>query len=110
MQSRVLLGIIVLHTVIWAFFAACILALPVAATLRRFDWAAILTGLTLIELCALAFNGGRCPLTDIAAKFSQSQELGFDIYLPHWLARHNKAIFGTLFVLGECLVLWKWLR
>jgi hypothetical protein len=24
----------------------------------------------------------------------------FDIYLPLWLARRNKAIFGALFVLG----------
>jgi hypothetical protein len=30
----------------------------------------------------------------------------FDIYLPNWVARHNKAIFGTLFVLNELFELW----
>lgn len=109
LQTRIFVAIKVLHTAIWAFFVACILALPLAAILRRFDWAVILTVLMLVELCALAVNGGRCPLTKIAAKFSPDRQPGFDIYLPRWLARYNKAIFGTLFVLNECIVLWKWL-
>jgi hypothetical protein len=29
----------------------------------------------------------------------------FDLYLPIWLARHNKTIFGSLFLAGEMLVL-----
>ena len=29
---------------VWTFFVACILALPLAAMLGRFDWALILTG------------------------------------------------------------------
>jgi hypothetical protein len=28
--------------------------------------------------------------------------------LPHWLARHNKTIFGTIFVVGELCVLFQW--
>ena len=38
-----LIAIKLLHTLIWAFLAASILALPVAGVLRRFRWAAILT-------------------------------------------------------------------
>jgi len=34
----------------------------------------------------------------------------FDIYLPLWLARHNKTIFGSLFLAGELIVLGCWLR
>ena len=34
---------------------------------------------------------------------------GFDIYLPLWLARHNKTIFGTLFAVGELFVLERWI-
>jgi len=30
------------------------------------------------------------------------------IYLPNWLANRNKAIFGTLFVVNELIVLWCW--
>jgi hypothetical protein len=107
-RSRALVLIKVAHTVIWAFFAACILALPVAGWLRRFDWALLLTVFILLECGVLAVNRGRCPLTDLAAKCTADRSPDSDIYLPHWLARHNKAVFGTLFVLNELLVLWQW--
>jgi len=35
--------------------------------LRRFRGAAILSVIVLLEYGLLAVNGGRCPLTDIAA-------------------------------------------
>ena len=86
--------------------AGCILTLPIAGAMRRFDWAMILTALILVECGVLALNRGRCPLTDLAAHFTDKQADNFDIYLPNWLARHNKAIFGTLFVVNELIVLW----
>jgi hypothetical protein len=33
----------------------------------------------------------------------------FDIYLPNWLARHNKTIFGAIFILGGLFALAQWL-
>lgn len=105
-----LMAIKVAHTAIWAFLVTCILALPAAAWLRRFRFAAILTALVLLECCVLAVNGGRCPLTDLAAKFTADQSPNFDIYLPVWLAGNNKTVFGSLFVVSELLVLWQWLR
>jgi hypothetical protein len=98
------------HTVIWAFLAGCILALPIAGFRHRFDWAIVLSAITLVECGALALNRGRCPLTDLAARFSDEQTDNFDIYLPNWLARYNKAIFGTIFVMNELIVLWLWLK
>jgi hypothetical protein len=98
----------IVHTAVWALFVVCILALPLVAVLRRFDWALILTALVLFECGALALNRGRCPLTDVAGRFTSDRNDAFDIYLPEWLARWNKAIFGTLFVLNELFVLWKW--
>jgi hypothetical protein len=95
-----------LHTAIWAFFAGCILALPVAGLMHRFDWAVILTVLILVECGVLALNGGRCPLTDWAGRCTNERGDNFDIFLPEWLARWNKAIFGTLFVVNELIVLW----
>lgn len=59
-----------LHTVIWAFLAGSIVALPVAGVLRRFRWAAIITVVVLLESGLLAINGGRCPLTDLAARYT----------------------------------------
>ncbi len=108
-RSRALAAVKLAHTAIWAFFVVCILALPVAAVFRRFDWDAALTVLVLIECGALAANHCRCPLTDMASHFTADRSENFDIYLPKWLARHNKVLFGTVFVAGELFVLWRWL-
>ena len=103
-----LTAIKLLHTAIWAFLAGSILALPVLGVLQRFRWAAILTIVVLLECCILAINGGRCPLTDLAARYTVDRASNFDIYLPNWLAKHNKVIFGSLFVFGELVLLWCW--
>jgi len=96
--------------VIWAFLAASILALPVAGVFRRFRWAAILSVIVLVECGLLAVNGGRCPLSDLAARYTDERASNFDIYVPNWLASHNKTIFGTLFVVNELIVLGCWLK
>jgi hypothetical protein len=89
--------------------AASILALPVAAFTQHFRWALMLTAVIVCESVVLAANRGRCPLTDWAARFTDDRSANFDIYLPNWLARNNKAIFGTLFAVNELVVLWRWL-
>ena len=101
-----LTAIKLLHTVIWSFLAVSILVLPVLGVLRRFRWAAILTVIVLLECGVLAFNGGRCPLSNLAARYTDERTSNFDIYLANWLASHNKTIFGTLFVVNEFMVLW----
>jgi hypothetical protein len=106
----VLAAIRLAHTVIWAFFAGCIVALPVAAWAGRFDWAAGLTLVVLVECAVLLLNHGRCPLTDLAARYTQERGDNFDIYLPQFVARHNKVIFGTLYVGGVLVLVWRWLR
>ena len=87
-----------------------ILALPVLAVLSRFRWATVISIVVLLECAVLAINGGRCPLTDLASRFTTDRNPNFDIYLPNWLASHNKTIFGTLFVVSELIVLWCWLK
>jgi hypothetical protein len=99
-----------LHTVIWALLAGSIVAIPFLAKFRRFRWVAILSVLVLAECMVLALNGGRCPLTDMAEQFTTNRADNFDIYLPNWLARYNKDIFGTLFVAGELIALRYWFK
>jgi len=82
--------------------------IPIAGMRRQFGLAAVLTGLVLVECGVLAVNQLRCPLTDLAARYTDEREDNFDIYLPLWLARRNKAIFGTLFVVGVLFVLARW--
>ena len=108
-RPAILIGIKLLHTAVWAFFVTCILAIPVAALERRFDWAAILTGVVLAECLVLAVNRGRCPLTDAAARYTEERAANFDIYLPLWLAARNQTIFGILFAAGALLALVLWL-
>jgi hypothetical protein len=72
-----------LHTVVWAVFAGGVVILPFAGVLRRFRWAAILTGLVLLEWGVLAVNGGRCLLSDLAQRFTDSHADNFDICLPN---------------------------
>jgi hypothetical protein len=97
------------HTAIWLFFAGCIVAIPIAGARRQFFWAAVLTGLVLIECAVLAVNRCRCPLTSLARSYTEERTDNFDIYLPLWLARRNKTIFGMLFAVGELFVLGQWL-
>jgi hypothetical protein len=103
------MAIRLLHTVVWALIAGCIVALPVAALEGRLDWAAAMSVVVLIECGVIGLNKGRCPLTGVAARYTEDRADNFDIYLPRWLARHNKAVFGALFVAGEVVVLWRWL-
>jgi len=103
-----LVQIKLLHTVVWFFFAGCIVALPVVGGLGHYGWAAVLIGLVLVECGVLAANRGRCPLTGLAARHTEQRSANFDIYLPLWLARHNKTIFGALFVVGGLFVLARW--
>jgi hypothetical protein len=63
-----------------------------------------------LECGVLAANGGRCPLSDLAARYTVDHASNFDIYLPNWLAEHNKVVFGWLFVAGELVVVGCWLK
>ena len=97
-----------LHTAVWAFFAGCIVAIPILALMRRYADALALIGVVMIEVLILAVNGRRCPLTGVAARYTSDRSDNFDIYLPVWVARHNKVIFGLLFLGGALFTLARW--
>lgn len=88
----------IVHTVAWAFFAGCIVAIPVAAALGRIRVAIVFIAIVFVEVLVLMANRCRCPLTDVAARYTDDRRDNFDICLPLWLARYNKQIFGTLYV------------
>lgn len=98
-----------LHTIVWAFFVACIAAVPVFGFCGYFDYALILIGVVMVEVFILAINQMRCPLTGIAGRYTNDRRENFDIYLPLWLARRNKLIFGSLFLGGTLFTLVLWL-
>lgn len=98
----------VAHTAVWAVFAGCVVAMPLLAYSGRYGLAALAGGAVLGESLVILFNRWRCPLTDIAARYTSDRRANFDIYLPEFLARYNKEIFGTLYVAGliYSLALW----
>jgi hypothetical protein len=98
----------VIHTLAWTIFAGCILAISVLAWRGKFGSVVVLTILVIIEIAVLIVNEWRCPLTNVAARYTDDRSDNFDIYLPLWLARNNKLIFGWLFavVLVFALALW----
>lgn len=99
-----------LHTVVWAFFVGCIVGIPLAAAQERFRIAAILIGFVAVEAVVLLLNRWACPLTGVAARYTADRDDNFDIYLPRWLARHNKTIFTPLFLLGVGYTAYAWWR
>jgi hypothetical protein len=96
------------HTVVWAFFAGCIIAIPILGYMQRYSQAVVLVGVVLIEILILVANRLRCPLTAVAARYTEDRSENFDIYLPVWVARYNKLIFGLLFVGGTLFALARW--
>ena len=106
--SRNLRIVKVVHTIVWAIFAASIFAIPIFAWLDLYHYVVWLTVLVLIEIVVLAANGWQCPLTRVAARFTDKRQDNFDIYLPLWLARYNKLIFGSLFVVGQVFAVSRW--
>ena len=94
------------HTLIWIFFVWAIFYVVYSGITNQISsltWICI--GLILGEGVILLIFSMYCPLTIMARQYSDSTSDNFDIYLPNWLARHNKVIFTTIFIAGLILVL-----
>ncbi len=109
-RARKLRQVKVVHTIAWAFFASWILVIPFFAARNQLTLAALAIGVVAVEVLILLANGFRCPLTAIAARYTEERVDNFDIYLPLWLARYNKLIFGSIYTLGVFYTLLVWMR
>lgn len=98
----------VLHTVIWVFFNVVIFYLLYAVIADKIDhWIWICIGFILLEGLVLALFKNTCPVTLVARKYSDSEKDNFDIYLPNWLARYNKAIYTSIVLVALVLLLYR---
>lgn len=101
-----LLLIKLVHTLIWAFFVSVIGYILYAGIFNEVGtpvWIAI--GMIVFEGIVLLINKGKCPLTPLAAQYTNNTDDNFDIFLPKWLARNNKIIFSLIYFLGVALVI-----
>lgn len=106
--NLMLFKIKVLHTVIWAFFVLTILYILYAGIMNRISpllWIAI--SLIIVEGIILLIDGGRCPLTRLGEEYTNKTDIGFDIFLPKWVAKYNKTIFTTLYCIGVIIVIYR---
>ncbi len=99
-----------LHTLVWALFVFCILGIFAAAAAGKLRVALLLILIVMVEVVILLANRLQCPLTAVAARYTPNRAANFDIYLPLWLARYNKEIFGPLYVAGLLYTLVQWLE
>jgi len=103
-----LIWIKIIHTTIWIVCVAAIVYLVVAGIKDTVNvWVWICMGLIVIEGIVLLIFKWRCPLTILAERYTDKRDIGFDIFLPAWLAKYNKTIFSILFLIGLALVLWR---
>ena len=105
---RRLFAIKLIHTLIWVIFVAVIFYILYSGltdNVSLYTWIgiALVFGEGLVLLIFKMF----CPLTLIARKYSDSQKDNFDIFLPNWLAKHNKLIFTSIFIIGLVVVLYR---
>jgi hypothetical protein len=97
-----------LHTLIWALMASSNFLAFYCAFMGRFDaWFWVPASLLAVEIFIIVLNRWTCPITKIAAIYTQDRQANFDIYLPEWLARHNVRIFSGLIVLEVLIILIK---
>lgn len=98
----------IIHTVIWVFFNVVLFYMAYAVIADKIDkyvWIGI--GFILLEGIVLLSFKKMCPLTIMARKYSESTKDNFDIYLPNWLARNNKLIYTTFFIMIVCGILYR---
>jgi len=109
MTKFVKLNIIkLIHTIIWIFFNVVIFYLLYAVLTNKIDkWVWICIGLVILEGLVLLIFQKQCPITVIARKYGDSIKENFDIFLPNWLAKYNKLIYTSLFLIAITILLFR---
>ncbi len=98
----------IIHTIIWLFFNVVLFYMAYAVFVNKID-KYVFIGIALIigeGLVLLAFKK-MCPLTIIARKYSDSNKDNFDIYLPNRLAKYNKLIYTSFFIIIICGIIYR---
>ena len=96
------------HTVIWAIFVFMIGYILYTGIRNIVDWFTYLCiAVVFVEGIVLLIFKWKCPMTIIARRHTDNQEINFDIFLPKIIAKHNKTIFTSLYVIGIIIVFWQ---
>jgi len=99
-----LLALKIVHTIIWGFYASILVFMYYLVLFYIINftfWIAVF--LVLLEAMIVLISGWKCPLTVYMERYVEKSEVGFDMFLPKWVAKYNKIGYSILFVL--CLIL-----
>lgn len=110
-MSKKLFYIKLMHTIIWFFYVFVffyILYIGIFNKINLYLWIAI--GFEIIEGIILIIFKGKCPLTVLGYKYTDNPEVGFDIYLPKWLAKYNKIIYSSGLVIAMFIIIYRILQ
>jgi hypothetical protein len=109
-NRRKLVAVKILHTTIWLFYNVVIFYLLYAVIAGKIDnWVWISLGLIVAEGIVLLIFKNFCPLTLIARRYSNSTKDNFDIYIPNWIARHNKKIYMVIVIIAVIILAGRYL-
>jgi hypothetical protein len=101
----------IIHTLIWLFFNFVIFYMLYAAIVNKLDaWLWIGYGIIFLEGIVLVVFTSFCPVTVLARKYSNSTKDNFDIYLPNWLAKHNKLIYTLILIIISVITVYQFLK
>jgi hypothetical protein len=71
----------------------------------KYVWIGV--GIILLEGIVLLIFKKMCPITLIARKYSNSTKDNFDIFLPNWLAKNNKMIYTSIFIIIVFMLIYR---
>ncbi len=105
-NSTKLILIKLIHTLIFAFMAACALFILYCGIVGiRNQLLFISIAIIIIEGIILFLNKFKCPLTTLAMKYGDPHDRFSDLFLPRQFAALIMPIFTTLFTIGLILII-----
>lgn len=97
-----------IHTVVWVFLWLVLGYILYAGIFNVLDTRLVIAvGIVILEGIILILFKWRCPLTVLAYRYTDDRRPAVDIFLPEWLAEHNKTIYSILFALGLVMIIYR---
>lgn len=87
----------ILHTFIWVVMTCAVCFIGYSVVRMQFQLVFYISlFLIAAESLVIVLNAWKCPLTDVARKYTDETSANFDIYLPEIIAKYNKEIFSAI--------------
>ena len=86
-----------IHTAIWVTMTLAIFYIGYSVFRMSFNVLFYVSMFLIVtEILVIIINSWRCPLTNVARRYSDENTPNFDIYLPKLIAKYNKEIFSVI--------------